>query len=104
MSPFVLVASLGIAAGIFAGFLWSLYRVMLSDGTPRRVHAATALLTLLGMGAVQAVAPFAGQVAGGLLVAAAFGAVLAERGWSRLLPGFPLLFGVALLARIPFAG
>ncbi|MSU88980.1 hypothetical protein GE300_04990 [Rhodobacteraceae bacterium 2CG4] len=93
-----------VAAGIFAATLFSAVQIYRAAGRLRLAHAAAAALTLAAMACLSLGWWGAAQAAGALLCLAALAALALERGWNRLLPAFQLLFGAALLARLPFGG
>ena len=85
-----LLTGILVAAGIFAATLFSAAQVYRQAGRLRWAHAAAALTTIAAMAALSR----------GLWLAA----IVLERGANRGLPLFQLLFGLALLARLPFGG
>ncbi len=93
-----------VAAGIFAAALFSAAQIYRNDGRLRVAHAAALALTLGAMACLSLGWWGAAQFAGALLALAALGALVFERGWNRLLPAFLIVFGAALLARLPFGG
>ena len=99
-----LLTGMLVAAGIFAATLFSAAQVYRQAGRLRLAHAAAALLTIAAMAALSGGLWGAAQALGGLLALAALAAILFERGANRALPLFQLLFGLALLARLPFGG
>lgn len=105
MDQFVplLIGILG-GAGIFAATLFSAAQVYRQQGRLRQAQAAAALTTVAAMACLSLGWWTLSQVAGGLLILAALVAFVLEPGWNRLLPFFHILFGAALLARLPFGG
>jgi len=93
-----------VAAGIFAATLFSAAQVYRQAGRLRLAHAAAALVTLAAMAALSGGFWATAQLLGGVLLLAALAAIVLERGANRGLPLFQLLFGLALLARLPFGG
>ena len=99
-----LLVGILVAAGIFAATLFSAAQVYRQAGRLRWAHGAAALLTLAGMAALSGGLWAAAQALGALLAPAALAAATFERGANRALPLFHLLFGLALLVRLPFGG
>jgi len=93
-----------VAAGIFAAVLFSAAQIYRNEGRLRLAHAAVLALTLGAMACLSLGWWGAAQAVGAPLAAAALAALVLEQGWNRLLPAFQLVFGVALLARLPFGG
>lgn len=99
----LLIGILG-GAGIFAATLFSAVQAYRQPGRLRKAHVAAGLLTMLAMACLSASLWTLAQITGAALILAALAALVFERGWNRLLPVFHILFGAALLARIPFGG
>ena len=99
-----LLTGILVAAGIFAATLFSTAQVYRQAGRLRWVHAAAALGTIAAMAALSGGLWTAAQALGAVLALTAVAAVVFERGANRALPLFQLLFGLALLARLPFGG
>ncbi len=99
-----LLTGILVAAGIFAATLFSAAQVYRQAGRLRWAHAAAALTTIAAMAALSGGLWAAAQALGGALILVALAAIVLERGANRGLPLFQLLFGLALLARLPFGG
>lgn len=99
-----LLTGILVAAGIFAATLFSAAQVYRQGGRLRWTHAAAAALTIAAMAALSGGLWAVAQMLGGLLALSALATAALERGANRALPLFHLLFGLALLARLPFAG
>ncbi|WP_299303117.1 hypothetical protein [uncultured Litoreibacter sp.] len=83
-----------IAAAVFAAFLWSLYRAVMTKGRLRVNYAVMAISTLLVVAGITwnlAALTFAASVS--LIVSAAIG-VWADQKWSKLLPLVQMVLGV----------
>jgi len=103
MNIFTLMVGILMAAAVFAAFIWSIFQVVQARGALRLAHGGTVVAILAGALAVSNTWVLAALPAGILLAAVSMAAAALERGWSRLLPVFPALFGLALILGLPFA-
>ncbi|MEO0999790.1 MAG: hypothetical protein AAFW69_04145 [Pseudomonadota bacterium] len=103
MNPFYLLAGIVVAAGVFGATLFSLAQAVMQRGRLRWAHIALVVLGIAGMGTVSLIWPAAAVGVGAALIAAGAVAVWSEKRWSKLLPIFQAVFGLALVLGIPFA-
>lgn len=100
----VILVGIMIAAMVFSALMWSVYRSFTAKGRMRMTAILLALSTLAGMATISLNAPNLAVFAGGACLG--FGAVgiWTESRWSKLLPFSQTLFGLALIARLPWGG
>ena len=102
MNIFFLLAGIMIAAFVFAGLLWSLYQIVMTQGFHRAAHATQAVLIVGGMAAISWAQPVLAAGSGALLILAAITTFAMDDGWSRLLSIAPAAFGAVMVAGLPF--
>ena len=104
MTMVTLLTGAILAFSRFTALLWSARQLVAETGRLRKAHGALAGLLIAAMGALTLEWTLAIRVVGGLLAVAALAATLLEAGWTRLIPVFPLLFGLAMAAGLAFGG
>ena len=95
---------IGLAVFVFASGLWAVYRAVLTSGVVRWINVALVALIVGTMGALTLEAWLASQAFGAGLALISLAAVVAEVGWSRLLPGIAAVFGLIVASGLPFSG
>lgn len=99
-----LLGGIIIAALVFSALLWSLYRTVTTQGRMRLNAGLLAFSTLMGMATISLDAPSLAVFAGGACLSFGLVGIWTEARWSKLLPFAQTLFGLALIARLPWAG
>ena len=93
-----------MAVAVFFAMLWSVVQAVRRRGLLRWGHLGAAVATLALFAIASREAPFQWlQIAGGLMATGALAALVAERGWTRLLPLIQAVFGGAMVAGLPLA-
>lgn len=99
----VLLAGIVIAALLFSALLWSVYRAVTTTGRLRLHAGALAFFTVLGMVSISLNAPGMAILTGAGCAGMGAMGIWSETRWSKLMPLVQLLFGLALIARLPWA-
>ncbi|PTX55618.1 hypothetical protein C8N43_0257 [Litoreibacter ponti] len=99
-----LLAGIVIAAAVFAALLWSIYRAATTRGRTRLIAVLLGLSTILGMASISLNQPGIAVMAGGACLIFGLYGVWAEDRWSKLLPFAQAVFGLALIAGLPWGG
>jgi hypothetical protein len=93
-----------LAVSIFFAMLWSVVQAVRHRRWLRWGHLGAALATVALFALASFEVSFLGlQAAGGALAACALVALIAESGWTRLLPLIQVAFGGAMVAGLPLA-